>query len=365
MNNERINVVMPSLPPYKEYIEEIKSIWDTHILTNQGPKYLQLEASLKEHFNAPNLLIFCNGHVALEIAIEALNLTGEIITTPLTFASTTQAIVRNGIKPVFCDIDPTTYTIDVTKIESLITEKTSAIIPVHVYGNICDVEAIDKIAKKHNLKVIYDAAHVFGVKYKGKDISSFGDMSMFSFHATKVFNTVEGGGLVFKDSSLNDIIKQLRQFGMQDSENVPLVGTNAKLSEMHAAMGICNLRHVDEQISLRKAAVEQYFLRLNNVKGIKLSPTQKNVTPNYAYFPVLFDGYKENRDEIAQKLASNNIYARKYFYPLTSDFDVYQNMFYIEETPTAKHVADNVLCLPLYASLTKEQVDAVCDIILK
>jgi len=308
--------------------------------------------------------MFTNGHLALEIAIEAMGLKGEIITTPLTFSSTTQAIVRNGLTPVFCDIDPITYTIDVNKIEQLITPQTSAIIPVHVYGNICDVCTIDEISKKYNLKIIYDAAHVFGVKYKGKGIGSFGDISMFSFHATKVFNTVEGGGLVFRDSSLSEKIKQLRQFGMKDSESVPLVGTNAKLSEMHAAMGLCNLRHIAQQIESRKHAYNRYINNLCDIKGIYLPKIDKHVEPNYAYFPVLFDGYKHNRDEIAKKLELSNIFARKYFYPLTSSFSAYENMFPIQKTPIASHVANNVLCLPLYEGLSCENVDKICDIII-
>lgn len=365
MNNEKIYVVSPSLPPFEEYVDEIKDIWDTKMLTNQGPKYLELEKKLIQYLDVKNILMFANGHLALEIAIEALNLTGEIITTPFTFASTTHAIVRNGLTPVFCDIDPETYTIDVTKIEKLITPKTSAIMPVHVYGNVCDIEAIDKIAKKYNLKVIYDAAHTFGITYKNKGIGCFGDISMFSFHATKVFNTVEGGCLTFNDSSLIDKIKQIRQFGMQDQENVPLTGTNAKLTEVHAAMGLCNLNHINESIQLRKKAYDRYIKRLNKIKGIKISKMSKDIIPNYAYMPVLFDGYKENRDEIDEKLKKSNIFARKYFYPLTSDFSAYKNKFPIQETPIAKHIAQNILCLPLYAGLSTEQVDMICDVILR
>ena len=359
-----INVVRSSMPPYDEFIEEIKDLWDSRILTHQGPKYYELEKDIKEYLGVDNIQMYANGHLALENGLEALGIKGEVITTPFTFASTTQAIVRNGIIPVFCDIDPNTYTIDVNKIEDLITEKTSAILPVHVYGNVCDVENIEKIAKKYNLKVIYDAAHGFGVKVNDIPIGRFGDMSMFSFHATKVYHTVEGGGLTYKDESLTEKLKQLRQFGMDGQESVPIVGTNAKMTEMHAAMGICNLRHIDEEIAKRKKAAERYFERLESIEGIKLSRPMKGVKPNYAYFPVVFDGYKYNRDEVKDKLAQQNIYARKYFYPLTSSFEAYNGRFVVQETPVATYISDRVLTLPLYADLSTDDVDRICDIIL-
>ncbi len=365
MSKKPIMVVKSSMPPYEEFVEEIKDLWESRHLTHQGPKYNQLEKNLKEYLSAEEISLFANGHLALELAINALGLTGEVITTPYTFASTTQAIVRNGLTPVFCDINEDDYTIDVSKIESLITEKTSAIIPVHVYGNVCNVYEIEKIAKKHNLKVIYDAAHVFGVKLNDTPIGNFGDMTMFSFHATKVFHTVEGGGLVFKNPEYKTRLAQLRQFGMQGQESVPIVGTNAKMTEMHAAMGLCNLRHIDEEIAKRKKAAERYFERLGGVQGIKLCYPKQNVKANYAYFPVVFEGYKYNRDEVSEKLANENIFARKYFYPLTSDFKAYQGMFEIQQTPIARKIANSVLTLPLYADLTVEEVDEICDIILK
>lgn len=365
MENKPIMVVRSSMPPYEEFIEEIKDLWESRHLTHQGPKYHLLEEKLKEYLGVKEISMFANGHLALELAIEAMGLTGEIITTPFTFASTTQAIVRNGLTPVFCDIREDDYTIDVSKIESLITDKTSAIMPVHVYGNVCDVYAIEKIAKKHNLKVIYDAAHVFGVEVDGVPIGNFGDMTMFSFHATKVYHTVEGGGLVFSDPKYLTKLAQLRQFGMQGQESVPIVGTNAKMTEMHAAMGLCNLRHIDEEIAKRKKAAERYLQRLGGVKGIKLCYPKDNVKGNYAYFPVVFDGYKYNRDEVSDLLAKENIFARKYFYPLTSDFEAYQGKFPIQDTPIARRIANNVLTLPLFADLTVEEVDRICDIILR
>ncbi len=255
---DKILVTQSSMPDLDDYINEIKDIWDTRWLTNMGSKHQRLQAQLKDYLDVNNIDLLTNGHMAIELTIQAMGLTGEVITTPFTFASTTHAIVRNGLTPVFCDINPDDYTIDVTKLESLITEKTSAIIPVHVYGNICNVEEIDKIAKKHNLKVIYDAAHTFGVKYKGKGIGCFGDASCFSFHATKVFNTIEGGAVCFKDEAFLDEIYNLKNFGIRDPETVSGISANAKMNEFRAAMGLCNLKNIDTEIAKRKAVVERY-----------------------------------------------------------------------------------------------------------
>jgi len=365
--SEIINVTRSSIPEFEEYCEEIRSIWDNHWLTNMGEKHQQLEQGLKDYFNVPEVALLTNGHLALETAIEAFNLKGEIITTPFTFASTTHAIVRCGCTPVFCDIDPVTYTMDASKIEALISDKTVAIMPVHVYGNICDVEEIDRIAKKYDLKVIYDAAHAFGVSKDGVSAACFGDASMFSFHATKVYNTIEGGALCFKDVSLKQRVNDLKNFGIHGPEDVLYVGGNAKMNEFCAAMGICNLRHVDEWIEQRKTAVEHYRQRLSGVEGIVICKGQPGVKENYAYFPVLFDGYKYTRDEVFARLAEHNIIARKYFYPITNSFDCYKGQpgFDPEATPVAKFMGDRVLCLPLYAGLSLEEVDRICDIILE
>lgn len=365
--SEIINVTRSSIPEFEEYCEEIRSIWDNHWLTNMGEKHQQLEQGLKDYFNVPEVALLTNGHLALETAIEAFGLKGEIITTPFTFASTTHAIVRCGCTPVFCDIDPVTYTMDASKIEALITDKTVAIMPVHVYGNICDVEEIDRIAKKHGLKVIYDAAHAFGVTKDGVSSACFGDVSMFSFHATKVFNTIEGGALCFKDVSLKQRVNDLKNFGIHGPEDVLYVGGNAKMNEFCAAMGICNLRHVDEWIEQRKAVVERYRQRLSDVEGIVICKGQPGVKENYAYFPALFDGYKYTRDDVFARLAEHNIIARKYFYPITNSFDCYKGQpgFDPEATPVAKFMGDRVLCLPLYAGLSLEEVDRICDIILE
>ncbi len=367
MSNESIQVTKASMPEYKEYCEEIKELWESHWLTNSGIKHQQLEAKLEEYLDVPCVGLFSNGHLALELAIEALGLSGEVITTPFTFASTTQAILRKGLTPVFCDIESAHYTLDADKIEALITEKTSAIIPVHVYGNVCDYKAIQKVADKYGLKVIYDAAHAFGEVTDGTNVATLGDASMFSFHATKVFNTIEGGCVTFKDETLARKCKALREFGMYGKEDAEMVGTNAKMTEFQAAMGICNLRHIDEYISARKACVETYRRRLSGVKGIRICPEQKNVRSNYAYFPVLFNKteFGLSRDEIADRLAVENIFARKYFYPLTSDFSIVRSKFAVNETPVAKATADSVLTLPLYSDLDLNDVNRICDIILQ
>lgn len=304
--------------------------------------------------------------MALELSLQAMKLQGEVITTPFTFASTTHAIVRNGLTPVFCDINPNDYTIDVTKIESLITDKTCAIMPVHVYGNVCNIEEIQKIADKYGLKVIYDSAHTFGVRYKGKGIGGFGDVSCFSFHATKVFNTIEGGAACFKDPEFGLDLYRLKNFGIRGPEVVDAVGANAKMNEFSAAMGICNLKHIEEEIEKRRKVVERYRANLENVDGIKLSPIQKDVVPNYAYFPVVFDEkvFGATRNEVFEKLAENDICARKYFYPLTNTFECFNGQFDVNNTPVALHISNRVLTLPLYADLPLDDVDRICNIII-
>ena len=358
-----INVTRSSIPSYEEYCKTIKPIFDSRHLTNMGPLHNEFADKVSDYLGCSNVSLFTNGHLALCIAIHALGLQGEVITTPFTFASTTHAIVQSGLTPVFCDINPDTYTIDVDKIEELITDKTSAIVPVHVYGNVCDVKKIDVIAKKHNLKVIYDAAHVFGVKIGDCGIGTFGDISMFSFHATKVFNTIEGGCLTYSDSSLKKKIASLRNFGITSPESVDYIGTNAKMNEFQAAMGLCNLNHIDDNIDARAFVDKIYRKRLEGVDGIKLSPTQADVKRNFAYFPVVFDGYKYNRDEISEKLAAENIFARKYFYPVTNEFGCYIGKFR-GKTPIAKSISEKVLTLPMYVGLTEEYINKICDIIL-
>lgn len=364
-----INVTRSSLPDYEEFCEEIKDLWESHWLTNMGEKHKALEASLKSYLDCSDIVLFSNGHLALENIIAAMKFpTGsEIITSPFTFASTTHAIVRNGLVPVFCDINPSDYTIDTAKIESLITKKTVAILPIHVYGNVCDVDTIGKIAEKYKLKVIYDAAHAFGVKYHGQSVANFGDAAMFSFHATKVFNTVEGGAVCLKDSSLLPVMNDLKNFGFHGQESVCYVGGNAKMNEFQAAMGLCNLRHIEDEIAKRKSVWERYNKRLSGIEGIIVPSVEKDTEYNYSYYPVVFDGYKKDRNEIYSLLAEHEIYARKYFYPLTSEFECYKDKTFAggEKTPVAKYVSEHILTLPMYADLGIENVDRICDLILE
>ena len=367
--NKKIMVTRSSMPPMQEYIDEIRDIWDSRWMTNMGVKHQELQKQLKEYLGVENIDLLVNGHMALELSMQALNLKGEVITTPFTFASTTHAIVRNGLEPVFCDIDPVNFTIDVDQIESLITDRTCAIVPVHVYGNICDVEAIQQIADKYDLKVIYDAAHAFGVKYKGRGIASWGDVSCFSFHATKVFNTIEGGAVCFgnKNEDFGLDIYRLKNFGIRGPEVVDAVGANAKMNEFCAAMGLCNLRHVDAEIAKRKAAVEAYRSVLDGIEGIQLNPVQKDVTSNYSYFPVIFHEkeFGATRNEVQKRLEEHDIYTRKYFYPLTNTFDAFHGKYDVRQTPVALHISKRVLTLPLYADLLPEEAVQIACIVLQ
>ena len=363
-----IMVTRSSMPSLEEYIEEIKPIFDSHFLTNMGPVYNKLQEQLVNYLGVPELSMFVNGHMALEMAIHAFGLRkpgGEVITTPFTFVSTTHAIVRNGLKPVFCDIKPDDYTMDPAKIEALITENTVAIIPVHVYGNICDVEAIDAIAKEHGLKVIYDAAHAFGVKYKGIGVGNFGDAAMFSFHATKVFNTIEGGAVAFRDPEYIEPLNDLKNFGIHGPEDVLAVGGNAKMDEFRAAMGICNLRHIEQAIADRGRVAAQYKARLGDIPGVRLCAPQPDVQTNYSYFPVYFDEIvlSKSRDEVMEALKAHDIFARKYFYPAINEMSCYRDK-YPQDTPVAHDASMHILTLPLFEGLSAENVDRICDVIL-
>ncbi len=368
-----IYVTRPSIPDISDFVEEIKPIFENHILTNMGPVYKKFQAQLIEYLDVKELSLFVNGHLALEMAIQALGLKekgeklggGEVITTPFTFVSTTHAISRNNLKPVFCDIRKSDYCIDPDKIEELITEKTVAIIPVHVYGNICDVHRIEAIAEKHNLKVIYDGAHAFGEKYMGQGVGNFGDATMFSFHATKVFNSIEGGAIAFKDKRYGVPLHELKNFGIHDENTTAAIGGNAKLDEFRAAMGICNLRNIDKYVAARKNIYTQYLERLDGIKGIILNRFREGITPVYSYFPVYFDqkvlGF--SRDDVYNALREKEIYSRKYFYPAVNDLDCYQ-FLKAPKTPIAHDSSMNVLTLPIYEGLSKESVDLICDVIL-
>ena len=363
-----INVTRSSMPSFEEYCEEIRDLWDTRWLTNMGSKHQALQAAMEAYLDVPHVILYTNGHLALENAIAAMNLPegGEVITTPFTFVSTTHSITRNGLVPVFCDINDRDYTIDADKIESLITEKTVAIVPVHVYGNVCDVEKIQAIADRHHLKVVYDAAHAFGVRYKGVSTADFGDMSMFSFHATKVFHTIEGGAVCFKDDGMVQEMNDRKNFGIRNAEECAYIGGNAKMNEFQAAMGLCNLRHLAGEIEKRKAVWTHYHARLDGAPGLIMPAPQPFTTPNYAYFPVIFDGFRRSRDEVQALLAEHEIFTRKYFYPLTNDYACYRDYPTAgkEKTPVAAHIADRVLTLPMYADLDADDIDRICDLIL-
>ena len=364
----RILVTRSSMPPMEEYFKEVAPLWESHWLTNMGVEHKKLEADLKERLGINNLALFTNGHNALECVLEAMAFPagGEVITTPFTFASTTHAIVRKGLTPVFADVRESDCTLDPECIERMITPRTCAIVPVHVYGNLCDVDAIQEIANRHGLKVIYDAAHAFGVERNGVSAAAFGDASMFSFHATKVFNTIEGGAVCFKDPGLYDTLNQWKNFGITGPEDVEYVGGNAKMNEFCAAMGVCNLRHLDDEIAKRKVVAERYWDRLEGLPGVRIFRPADGVKANYAYLPVIFDPSKfgATRDDVFDALDAAGVGARKYFYPLINDYACYRSVYSSDRTPVAKKLAAQVLTLPLYADLSLEDVDRICDVML-
>lgn len=363
--SDRILVTRSSMPEFEEYCEEIRPLWESHWLTNMGVEHKKLESELKERLGTPNVCLFTNGHNALECILEALNLRGEVITTPFSFASTTHAISRKGLTPVFADVRESDCTLDPECIERMITPRTCAIVPVHVYGNLCDVDAIQEIADRHGLKVIYDAAHAFGVERNDVSAAAFGDASMFSFHATKVFNTIEGGAVCFKDPDLYDTLNQWKNFGITGPEDVEYVGGNAKMNEFCAAMGVCNLRHLDDEIAKRKVVAERYWDRLEDLHGVRIFRPADGVKANYAYLPVIFDPSKfgATRDDVFDALDAAGVGARKYFYPLINDFACYRSVYSSDRTPVAQKLASQVLTVPMFADLALEDVDRICDVI--
>ncbi|MBQ9364753.1 MAG: DegT/DnrJ/EryC1/StrS family aminotransferase [Schwartzia sp.] len=358
---EPVLVTQAYLPPREEYDKYLDKIWESHWLTNNGELHDKLAKKLEEYLGVSNVTLFVNGHSALDVVFKAMNLTGEVITTPFTFASTTHAIVMNGLTPIFADIKPSDCTIDEEQAESLITPRTSAIVAVHVYGCPCNVSALADIARRHHLKLIYDAAHAFGVKVDGKGIGSFGDVSMMSFHATKVFNTIEGGALLYDDASYTRIFNLYKNFGITGPEHVEAVGLNAKMNEFQAAMGLAVLPHVDEEIKKRKALTEAYRSGLKGIPGIRFLGDMKNVEHNYAYFPIFVDEseYGRTRDELFEALGEQNVFPRKYFYPITSDFECFKGRYDYLALPNARYAADHVMTLPLYGAL---QIDTAKDI---
>lgn len=363
---EKILVTRTSMPPYEEYIEAIRPLWESHWLTNMGVYHQKLEEELASFLQVPEVSLMVNGHMSLELSIQSFGFPegSEVITTPFTFISTTHAIVRNRLKPVFCDVKEEDGTIDEARIEDLITEKTVAIVPVHVYGHICDIERIEAIADKYGLKVIYDAAHAFGEQYKGHSVAAFGDASVFSFHATKVFNTIEGGAVCCPEHSLYEKLHDLKDFGIRSEEVVSSVGANAKMNEFCAVMGLCNLKHIDEALSSRKEVFDAYSSALSGVSGISIFSGSSEATKNYAYFPILIgEGFPETRDELFDRLSKNNVFCRKYFYPITSDQACFKNKYRRLDLDIARSLSEKVLCLPIYEGLGEENAMMIAELI--
>lgn len=364
---EPIYVTRPLLPSLDQVYSQLQEVWNSKWITNNGPKHKELESKLKEYLKADNVVMFSNGTLALELGLKSLDISGEVITTPFTFPATVQALDRNGLTPVFCDIEDKTLNIDASKIEKLITEKTSAILAVHVFGNPCNVEKIKEIADKYNLKVIYDGAHAFGSHINGKSIGSYGDMTMFSFHATKLFNTIEGGCLVFKDNKLYEKLNLLRNFGIVSPEKVVISGTNAKLNEVQAAVGIEVLKIVKEERKRRKYIKKLYENGLCNIPGIEIVNKLDDENSSYQYFTIEIDEdkYGISRDELHIELKKYNIITRKYFYPLCSEFEWYKHLPSAkkENLPVSHEVVKKVLSMPYYGELNIEDVNQICEII--
>lgn len=366
MNNKPIYVTQPSLPPLEEFIPYLEKIWENKILTNGGPFHQQLEKALCEYLGVEHISLFTNGTIALVTALQALRVTGEVITTPYSFVATSHSLLWNGIKPVFVDIDPNTLNINPSKIEAAITPQTTAIMPVHCYGHPCDVEAIQRIADNYNLKVIYDAAHAFGVQDAGGSILRHGDLSVLSLHATKVFNTFEGGAIVCKDSKTKLRIDQLKNFGFVDEVTVVEPGINGKMSEFNASLGMLQLKYIDMALLRRKGIDETYRDLLKEIKGIRCLNNAGEKLANYSYFPILIDAdYPISRDDLYQKLKNHGINARRYFYPLISDFPMYKGLPSAnqENLPFAAEAAAKILCLPIYPALIRDDIQRIVNII--
>ena len=360
---EPIYVTRPYLPPLEEFCEGLREIWDNQWLTNNGPVLRRFTEKLQAYVGRPNVCLFTNGTLALQIALQGMELTGEVITTPFTFVATTHALVANNLRPVFVDIEPEYFTLDPNKVEAAITPATSAILAVHVYGYPCDLEALADIARRHNLRLIYDAAHAFGVQVDGRSIAQFGDCSMFSFHATKLFHSIEGGMLVFRDESLKFTFDHLKNFGFQGELEVLMPGTNAKMSEIQALMGLQVLDRMDGLIAERAHIYDMYAHRLARIPGLRLPPkTPDTVDYNYAYLPVTVeaDEFGMDRDALFARLREFNIFARRYFYPLVCDFAPYRSLPVQAPLSVARHVASRVMTLPIYNGLTEDEVDRIC-----
>jgi len=364
--NKPIYVTQPHLPPLEEFVPYLQEIWDNKILTNNGPFHKKLEQELCEFLGVDHLALFTNATIALVTALQALRISGEVITTPYSFVATAHSLLWNNIKPVFVDIDPKFYNLDPAKIEAAITPDTSAILPVHCYGNPCDVKRIQRIADTYGLKVIYDAAHAFGVRYQGESLLQHGDMSVLSFHATKVFNTFEGGAIICPDAKTKQRIDYLKNFGFADEVTVTAPGINGKMSEVNAAFGLLQLQYVVKAMQRRKEIDARYRDHLAKVTGISILPLPPDTHGNASYFPVLVeDNYPLSRDDLYQRMKEANINGRRYFYPLISDMPMYRSLpsAAVANLPVARAIADRVICLPIYPDLSDEQVDAIADLL--
>lgn len=368
-NKKVITVTSPLLPSLEEFMPYLQDIWDRKWLTNNGHYHKELEKALCEYLKVPYISLFTNGTLPLMCALQALRITGEVITTPYSFVATTHSLWWNGIKPVFVDIDPVTGNIDPDKIEAAITPRTTAIMPVHVYGNPCDTQRIQEIADKYGLKVIYDAAHAFGVEVNGESVLNAGDMSTLSFHATKVYNTIEGGALICHDEKTKQRIDYLKNFGFAGETTVIAPGINGKMDEVRAAYGLLNLKQVDAAIEARHQVAVRYREALRDVKGIRVMEDIPGVRHNYAYFPIFIDAeeYGMTRDELYFKMKEQDVLGRRYFYPLISEFSTYRGLESArpENLPVSHRIANSVICLPMYAGLSANDVDQILDVILK
>jgi dTDP-4-amino-4,6-dideoxygalactose transaminase len=365
-NHKPIYVTQPHLPPLEDFYPYLQQIWDNKILTNGGPFHQQLEKALCEYLGVDHLALFSNGTLALVTALQALRVTGEVITTPYSFVATAHSLLWNGIKPVFVDVDPMTLNLDPAKIEAAITPHTTAIMPVHCYGNPCDVDAIQKIADNYNLRVIYDAAHAFGVRMNGGSVLRHGDLSVLSFHATKVFNTFEGGAIICPDAKTKTRIDHLKNFGFVDEVTVVAPGINGKMSEINAAFGMLQLSNIDHAIDRRREIDETYRKLLANVQGIRCLHDVRENCVNYSYFPIFVEEqYHLCRDKLYQKLKDCGVYARRYFYPLISDFPMYRGLpsACSDNLPVANSAAQKILCLPIYPALSQADVERVVNLI--
>ena len=367
MTQKPIYVTQPALPPLEEFTEYLKQIWDNKILTNNGQFHQELEQELCKYLGVKHISLFSNGTLALITALQTLKITGEVITTPFSFVATTHSLWWNKITPVFVDIEPEYLNLDPAKIEAAITSKTTAIMPVHVYGNPCQVEEIQKIADKHNLKIIYDAAHAFGVKKDENSILNFGDLSILSFHATKVFSTIEGGAIISHTPEMKHHIDNLKNFGFRGETLVEEPGINAKLNEVQAAFGLMQLKHIKDNIGKRKKLTRLYQNLVTGIPGIRFLPEMENVGHAYSYFPILVDAelYGMTRDALYEKLKQNNIFGRRYFYPLISNFDPYKELSSArpENLFIANKTAEQVICLPIYPDLDLVDINRICSII--